>query len=199
MIRLPGVLRLNRIYAALSMLILSALFGGIFLPGASAQSGGAIHQEAKFASGTGNVIFLAGAVALPMLSHEADGKSEAIRSVDSLGTSLAIVEILKDTTREKRPDTNTHDSFPSGHADAAFAAATIESRFYPKQAGWWYAGATLISASRLQLNRHHLQDVLVGAGLGYGTSVLELSQRHGLILGPFITPQGSGVTVSIGL
>ena len=169
------------------------------LQSASAQSSGFLHDEAKFASNSGNIIYLAGAVALPLLSHEADGKSEAIRSVDSLGTSLAFAEILKDVTREKRPDASTLDSFPSGHATAAFAAATVESRFYPKQAGWWFAGATLISASRLQLNRHHVQDVIAGAALGYGTSEWEMSQRHGLILAPFISPQGSGLTVNFNL
>jgi hypothetical protein len=166
---------------------------------AFAQKSGFFHQEAQFASNSGNIIYLAGAIALPMLSREQDGKSAAIRTTDSLATSVAIAELLKVTTREKRPDSNEHDSFPSGHATAAFAVATVESRFYPHQAPYWFAGATLIGASRLQLNRHHLQDVLVGAALGYGTSVWEVSQKRGLLLSPFISSSGTGMTVTIGL
>ena len=157
------------------------------------------HNEAEFASNGGNILYLASAIALPYLSHEKDGESQGIRSVDALGTSLIFTEILKDATHEKRPDSNAHDSFPSGHTDAAFAVATVESRFYPKQAPYWFLGATAIGASRLQLDRHHLQDVLVGAALGYGTAEWELSQRHGQVLGPFITPEGSGLTVSFHL
>lgn len=196
---LSGRRLLNRVFRAVAGIGLLVVLCGFSQTGAIAQSSGLFHQEAEFASGSGNIIYLAGAVALPILSHESDGKSEAIRSADSLGTSLAIAELLKVTTREKRPDSNEHDSFPSGHATAAFAAAAVESGFYPRQAAWWYTGATLISASRLQLNRHHLQDVLVGAALGYGTSKWELSERRGLILSPFISSQGSGISVTIGL
>jgi membrane-associated phospholipid phosphatase len=164
-----------------------------------AQQSGFFHQEAEFASNSGNIIYLAGAVALPVLAREQNGKSAAIRTADSLGTSVAIAELLKDVTHEERPDSTAHDSFPSGHATAAFAVATVESRFYPSQTPYWFLGAAAISTSRLQLNRHHLQDVLAGAALGYGTSELEISQRHGLLLAPFITPQGSGISVSFSL
>jgi hypothetical protein len=160
------------------------------------DASGFTDHEGQFASGTGNIAFLATGVALPWLIHEPHGKTEAIRSADSLATSLVFAEGLKVLVREKRPDSNSLDSFPSGHAAAAFAVATIESRLYPRQAPWWYAGATLIGASRLQLNRHHVQDVLAGAALGYGTSVWELSQKRGLVLSPFISPDGTGIDVT---
>jgi membrane-associated phospholipid phosphatase len=65
-------------------------------------------------------------------------------------------------------------SFPSGHASAAFAAASaltaeISSR-RPKTARWVgipiYGAATLVGWARLQSNKHWLSDVFMGAGLG---------------------------------
>ncbi len=94
---------------------------------------------------------------------------------------------------EKRPDSNEHDSFPSGHATAAFAVATVESSLHPHQAAYWYLGATLISASRVRLRRHNVGDVIVGAAIGAGTARIELSQSHGLLLSPFLTPDGQGM------
>jgi hypothetical protein len=104
---------------------------------------------------------------------------------------------LKLLTREKRPDSNEHDSFPSGHATAAFAIATVQSDLHPKQSWEWYAGATLISWSRLRLDRHHLQDVIAGAGLGYSVSRYEISQPHGIVLQPWINPDKPGVMIEV--
>lgn len=101
--------------------------------------------------------------------------------------------------QEKRPDSNAHDSFPSGHATAAFSVATVESGLHPKQAIYWFAGATLISASRAALHRHTVGDVLAGSALGYGAARLELSTRRGLLLAPFIVPEkhASGLSFHI--
>jgi len=190
---------LKSVYAVVAVVALSTVSLLASISPASAQKSGFFHQEAEFASNSGNLAYLAGAIFVPVLTHENDGSSASIRAVDSLGTTLAITEILKDVSREKRPDSNSLDSFPSGHTSAAFSVATIESTFYPHQAPYWFAGATLIGASRLQLNRHHLQDVLAGAAIGFGTSKWEVSQRHGLILAPFISPTGSGLTVNFNL
>ena len=162
-------------------------------PSASADS--PARNAAKFASGNGNIIYLAAAVGLPLLSDGSDGRNHALRAADAIGTSVVLAEGLKYLVREKRPDSNTLDSFPSGHATAAFAAATVESDLHPKQAPYWFLGATLISLSRLRLHRHYPQDVIAGALLGYGTARLELSAPRGLILSPVIQPD----TQSLGL
>ena len=75
-------------------------------------------------------------------------------------------------------------SFPSGHSSAAFALATYfglylggeylwgtQSRFWtvPLAAvaiGAMVSAAGFVAASRLGDNRHHIEDVVVGAGLG---------------------------------
>jgi len=157
------------------------------------------RKASDFASGSGNIIYLSAAVGLPLLTDGHDGKNHTLRTADSLLVSVALSEGLKSLVREKRPDSNSHDSFPSGHATAAFAVATVESQEHPRQASLWYLGASLISYSRIRLHRHFVGDVLAGAALGYGTARLELSQPHGLLLSPFITSDGIGLQMSHGL
>ena len=160
------------------------------------------RRASQFASGHGNILYLALGVGLPLATDGRDGKEHSLRALDSLGTSVLLAEGLKALVREKRPDSSSHDSFPSGHATAAFAVAAAESAFHPHQAPLWYLGAVLIAASRVRLHRHTVGDVVAGAALGYGVTRLELSAPRGLILSPFIAPHtGSlvGIQVSHGL
>lgn len=157
------------------------------------------HEAAKFASGSGNIIYLAAGIGLPLLSDGRYGTRHALRVADALGTSVLLSEALKNLVHEKRPDSNSHDSFPSGHATAAFAVATVESDFHPHQAAYWYLGAALISLSRVRLRRHTTGDVVAGAVLGAGTARVEVDQPRGLILSPFIMRGGLGMMMSKGL
>jgi membrane-associated phospholipid phosphatase len=63
-------------------------------------------------------------------------------------------------------------SFPSGHAAASFAFASVLSHRYPHNP-WvkWgaYALATGVSLGRLAGKKHFPSDVLVGATVGYVT------------------------------
>lgn len=141
---------------------------------------------AKFASGTGNILFLGAGTLLPLVEDGKDGQQHALRTADALIVSTLFSEGIKRIVREKRPDSEARTSFPSGHVTAAFAVATMESHYHPKQAILWYAGATAIAASRVKLRRHYTVDVLAGAALGYATARLELGQNRGLLLRPFI-------------
>ena len=163
------------------------------------RADGADQDAAKFLSGAGNIVYLAAGTGLPLVTDGRSGKVHTLRSLDALGTSVLLSQGLKALIREKRPDSNEHDSFPSGHATAAFAVATMQSQFHPGQALLWYTGASLISASRLTLHRHTLGDVLAGAALGYGTARLELSLPRGLVLAPFIPRSQRGAGVAVGL
>lgn len=171
-----------------SRLTLTALCLSLFAV-TSAYAESPARKAANFASGPGNIIYLAAAVGLPLLSDGEHARNHALRAADAIGTSVILSEGLKNLFHEKRPDSNAHDSFPSGHATAAFAAATVESDLHPKQAAYWFLGATLISYSRVRLHRHYERDVIAGALLGYGTARLELSAPRGLILSPFIQPE----------
>jgi membrane-associated phospholipid phosphatase len=156
-----------------------------------ALAGGFSHDEAQFASGAGNILYLTAGTLLPLAEDGPQGKEHAIRTLDAFGTSVLFSEGLKRVTHERRPRSGNHDSFPSGHTTAAFAIAAMESRYHPRQSGFWYGGAALIGVSRLQLHKHHAWDVAAGAALGYYVARWELSRRRGLILSPFLTPTGA--------
>ncbi|MBW4576787.1 MAG: phosphatase PAP2 family protein [Aphanothece sp. CMT-3BRIN-NPC111] len=153
------------------------------------------REASSFVSGPGTIIYLTTGVALPLLLDGEDGKNHSLRALDSLGTSILLCEGLKEVTQVKRPDSDARDSFPSCHATAAFAVASLQSHYHPKSAIYWYTGASVIALSRINLNRHRLPDVLAGAALGYLTTQLELSQKNGLILFPLIRSDDKGDTV----
>ena len=141
---------------------------------------------AKFASGTGNLIFLGAGTLLPLVEDGKDGAQHSIRTADSVITATILSEGLKRIVHKKRPDGGNYESFPSGHATAAFAVATMQAHYHPKQAVLWYAGATTIAASRVKLRRHYTIDVIAGAALGFGIARLEIGQKRGLLFRPFI-------------
>lgn len=57
-------------------------------------------------------------------------------------------------------------SFPSIHAVNNFAAATLFSYFYPRMKYFLYAGAFIISVSRIFVGVHYPFDVIGGAVIG---------------------------------
>jgi hypothetical protein len=77
-------------------------------------------------------------------------------------------QVLKHAVRRNRPDRSNRMSFPSGHASNAFTGATVISRHYPAATVPAYAVATFIATSRMAANKHHLSDIVAGAGLGFG-------------------------------
>jgi membrane-associated phospholipid phosphatase len=181
--------------AAIQLALLGATF--CFAPSQSASADSwdqfglhKAHKEASFASGAGNLIFLASGTLLPLVQGGSVGRQQTVRTMDALLTSTLITEGLKSLVHEQRPDHSDYNSFPSGHATAAFTVATMQAHYHPRQALLWYGGATLIGASRVQLDRHYWHDVVAGAAIGYFTAKLELRQGKGLILRPFIHSNG---------
>jgi membrane-associated phospholipid phosphatase len=141
---------------------------------------------AKFASGPGTILYVATGTLASLIEDGPDSKEHAARTVDAVITTGLLTEVLKATVREKRPRSDSQTSFPSGHTSVAFAVATMESHYHPKQSLLWYGGAALIGASRVSLHEHYWHDVAAGAALGYLTAKWELHTKHGLILQPII-------------
>jgi membrane-associated phospholipid phosphatase len=75
----------------------------------------------------------------------------------------------------RRPITS---SFPSGHATAAFCAATLLAPG-SSVAPAWYALAALVAATRVYVRLHHTTDIVAGAALGLAL---------GYALRPFVRP-----------
>jgi len=57
-------------------------------------------------------------------------------------------------------------SFPSGHSQAAFSAATFFALYYGRFRLLLYVGALLVAISRVYLGTHFPADILVGSLLG---------------------------------
>jgi hypothetical protein len=123
----------------------------------------------------------------------------------SLGSELLQAQFVgaawtiaaKQLVRRDRPD-GTGYSFPSGHATTAFASATVLQRRFGWKAGIpAYAVATYVAASRVDMQRHYLSDVIFGAAVGMvaGRTVTVASQK--LEIGPIATSSGAGIGFSL--
>lgn len=78
-----------------------------------------------------------------------------------------MVNGIKYTVREARPGTKRRNSFPSGHTATAFMGAELMREEYGNA---WGAGAYVIAGGvaflRMYNDRHWLNDVIAGAGVG---------------------------------
>lgn len=81
--------------------------------------------------------------------------------------TTAIVQGIKFGVGEPRPDTKAHTSFPSGHTATAFMGATLVWHSYGPAVGLGaYTVAAGIGFLRMYNERHWLNDVVAGAGVG---------------------------------
>ena len=128
-----------------------------------------------------------------------EGRSTWGRYLASSAFSYAImaglVNSIKYTAKEMRPDGSTANSWPSGHTATAFVGATILHKEYGMTVSPWYsvAGygvATATGIMRVLNNRHWVSDVLSGAGIGIVSTELGYAlgdiifKNKGLLRGP---------------
>ena len=115
-----------------------------------------------------------------------EGRSDWPRFWASAAASSAImagiVNGVKYTASEMRPDGSTRNSWPSGHTATAFMAATILHKEYGLTRSPWYSVgaytmATATGVMRVLNNRHWISDVLSGAGIG----ILSVELGYGLM------------------
>ncbi len=103
-----------------------------------------------------------------------EGKNRFKDRTCVLGTAYAMMGVtvlsLKRTTRVKRPDGSSRDSFPSGHTATAFMGAEFVYQEYKDVSIWYGVTAYAVAAGtgifRMYNNRHWLSDVSAGAGIG---------------------------------
>ncbi len=130
----------------------------------------------------------AGALALLPMSHETSGRDwmeNAGVVADSVAATVIVTQVVKYAVRRERPAPNPchpdrpmepdrNLSFFSGHTAVAFAlvsSAHETARLRGRSVdNWLWAGAGVAALTgyfRVSGDRHHLTDVLVGAGVGY--------------------------------
>ncbi len=95
--------------------------------------------------------------------------------------------------------THESNSFPSGHATVAFAAATVYAKEYKDIPGVpiiSYGIATAVTLSRITQNRHWATDLIAGGLLGFacGTQVVNNYHRYARLKrqGGFSKPNSKG-------
>lgn len=116
-------------------------------------------------------LLLVSGLKLAGVKGHTDVKRYAVSSFLSLAIMATLVNSIKYSVKEMRPDGTTRNSFPSGHTATAFAAATILHKEYGLTRSPWYslAGYALATATgcmRILNNRHWVSDTFAGAGLG---------------------------------
>ena len=94
-------------------------------------------------------------------------KQEAVQGAKALVATGLATELLKFTVRERRPNSDSTTSFPSGHTSAAFAMATVLADYKPAYKLPAYAVASAIGWSRVEVGAHRWGDVVAGALLGH--------------------------------
>ena len=92
--------------------------------------------------------------------------------------SQAFTQGIKYAVRRDRPSGECC-AFPSGHASAAFATASILERHFGYRGAWpTLVGASYVALSRIVDNRHFLSDIVFGSALGIATGWTVVG-RHG--------------------
>lgn len=120
------------------------------------------------------------------------GQSAIAASVESLAWTEALTHLFKNVAARNRPvmytdqavSANTsslnHRSMPSGHTSTAFAIATsywLSQRHLDHPGPAWVrwallAGATGVGVLRVAAAKHFPSDVVTGAAVGIGTTIL---------------------------
>jgi len=126
-----------------------------------------------------------------------------LHTTEAIVVSAGVTYVIKGLAGRQRPSyagvndpndfsfgagfrSGSHSSFPSGHATAAFATATVVTlethRWWPKST-WYIApimfgGASMVGVARLYTNAHWASDVVMGAGIGTLTGLKVFRYNH---------------------
>lgn len=94
----------------------------------------------------------------------------------------AVTYGLKIAVNKQRPDASNNNSFPSGHTSTTFHSASfIHKRYGFVNSLPVYALAGFTAISRIDANKHDALDLLGGAVIGIGSTLLfttEYQQEH---------------------
>ena len=162
----------------------------------------ALRGRAEGFGRAGNVIgspLMMGAVSAGLIAGSLatdDGRFRGYAFALSQGLIVAgsVATAAKLAVRRTRPNGDNRRSFPSGHAAATFALATVSSHYYGKKAGIpLYALAGAVALSRVTSGKHYPSDVAAGATLGY------IAGRAAILGAQHVTLSGGGGERGAGL
>ena len=149
------------------------------------------------ASDVGVAALTIAALGVPIAKGDNQG---AFQAAGSIGASALVTTGLKEAFPELRPDGSDRKSFPSGHTGNAFAAAAT---LYNRQGAAAGIPAMLVASfvglARVQADKHHWYDVVVGAGIGTASGFLitkKRGERQAMVM-PWGDSKSAGVSVAL--
>jgi membrane-associated phospholipid phosphatase len=117
--------------------------------------------------GVPNAAYVLGMLGYGWMNPDSAAIQNAVSMFQASIYASLVTKGLKYGFREQRPDKTTHDSFPSGHATAAFSFASYVGCRHSLPWGIAaYSLASFVAYSRINDNRHTLSDVVGGATVG---------------------------------
>lgn len=138
-------------------------------------------------------------------------KERTIILAMSYATMGILVNTMKYTIKERRPDGGSRNSFPSGHTATAFMGAEFLYKEYKDVSPWiGYAGYAIAATTgylRIYNNRHYFNDVIAGACIGILSTKLaywlypkifkksRCNQRTAIVGLPYYSTKEVGVNV----
>ena len=166
--------------------------GKFFAPG---KYIGALYTQAGVAAG----LYVVGRYMLPTTEGSRTNKVSHLGfdMLRAILVSQALTIGIKNSVRRDRP-TGECCAFPSGHASATFATASVLERHLGYRGAWpTFLIASYVAASRLHDQRHFLSDVLFGGAVGVsaGWTVVGRHGRSTFALTP--VPVKGGMMVSV--
>jgi len=165
------------------MLLLSLLFSNADVASDAVERAGDILQLVLPVSGA----------SIALARDDDDG---LIQFAKSGALTLALTFGMKYTIPATRPDGGDH-SFPSGHTSIAFSSA----EFIRERYGWnygipVYVAASFVGYSRVESKRHYTRDVVAGALLGIGSSLIFTEPYKNWHIQPEVASSLYGMTFS---
>jgi hypothetical protein len=171
------------------------------------EGSGAAETFFKPGKVIGQTEVLVGAGAAAYLIGRAKGNNRLQHlGMDEMEAQLlagAIVLGLKESVRRERPIRNDGTqakgfSFPSGHAAATFAGATVLQQHLGYKAGLpTYLIASYVAMSRLHDNVHKASDVVMGATVGVIVGRSVTWHGRNFYASPMLLPKGGGIIVNV--
>jgi membrane-associated phospholipid phosphatase len=167
---------------------------------ASALGTPALAPWMNFGNAYGNGLYLGLGAAAAMIGGRIVGYGSLAGAGDEMARSLllstAAVWALKLTFPEKRPNGAPY-SFPSGHTTDAFCVVPVIFKHWGWRAGVPAAALAVTTAlGRMEARKHHLADVVFGAGLGLaiGSEVAGDGRLGRALRHVSVTPHSLGLT-----
>ena len=111
----------------------------------------------------------------------------------------AVTQGLKYTIHKDRPDDSDDHSFPSGHTSTTFQAAA----FIHKRYGWEcsipaYIGAAYTGWTRIDSDKHYVEDVFVGAVIGTISGLYFTEPfKEGVTVTPMASKNSFGIALTM--